>query len=268
MKFIKIPIVIASFIITSLSMVSGEEAPKQLITETSWNLVGWTDKGEIAKNLEHLPTIRFTKDGQVSGNGGANGFDGKYSAKAGGALKLGDLMGTEMGGPRDVLMMEQAYFRLLSKVTQWSIVDETLILSDGTEKNQLRYKIKADKVVRELKGQPWTLLGVQTVQGDAAVLTALGRGGITLKIGKDDQVTGHGGVNRYTSKAEIKGDQISIGPVASTKMAGPAQDMAAEGQFFEKLESISRWEINGSQLTLSDEKQTFGLVFEAFDEPG
>ncbi len=252
----------------ALTMACSGQAPKQLITETSWNLVAWTDKGEITNNSEYLPTIRFAKDGKVSGNGGVNGFDGKYSAKADGALQLGELMGTEMGGPREILMMEQTYFRLLSKVTQWSVVDETLILSDGTEKNQLRYKTKVAKVVRELKGQPWRLHGLETVHEGGITFTAYNEVNITFKISDDNAVTGHGGVNRYTSKANIKGDQIAFGPVASTKMAGPAEDMASERRYFEKLESISRWEINGSQLTLSDEKQTFGLVFEAFNEPG
>ena len=123
MKFIKLSIAIASFIIASLSMACGEEAPKQLITETYWNLVGLTDKVEITKNPEYLPTIRFAKDGQVSGNGGANGFDGDFKVEANGKLRLGVLEATERGGPREILAMEQTYFRLLSKVTHWKVVD-------------------------------------------------------------------------------------------------------------------------------------------------
>ena len=269
MKPINIPSMIVALVITCLAMACGGVPPKQLTKEASWNLVGWSDKGKITMDLEHLPTIGFTKGGQVSGNGGVNGFDGEFKAKVNGEIHLGPLEGTEMGGPREILAMEQTYFRLLSKVTRWSIVDDTLILSDRAGHNQLRYKAKSGKADRELKGQPWKLHGLEVIHEGGITFTAFKEVCITFKISNDDGITGHGGVNRYTARADIKGDKrIMIAKLVSTKKAGNPENMAAERRYFDKLGAVTHWEIRGSQLILADEKKSFGLVFEAYDEPG
>jgi len=49
----------------------------------------------------------------------------------------------------------------------------------------------------------------------------------------DKRVIGHGGCNSFSGKVEVKGNAITFGPLASTKMACP--DMNVETEFFTLL---------------------------------
>ena len=46
-------------------------------------------------------------------------------------------------------------------------------------------------------------------------------------------------------------------------MGADPKRMAVEKEYLGLLRPIAQWEIAGRQLTLSDKKKTYGLVFEA-----
>lgn len=52
-----------------------------------------------------------------------------------------------------------------------------------------------------------------------------------LEIHADGRVTGNGGCNRMSGKAEIKGSAIAFGPLASTRMACTPAVMDQEAKF-------------------------------------
>jgi heat shock protein HslJ len=66
----------------------------------------------------------------------------------------------------------------------------------------------------------------------------------------EQRVRGSGGCNRITGTYRQEGDDLTIGPLASTKMACP--DMATESAFLAGLERVRRYAIAGRNLTLSD----------------
>lgn len=96
-----------------------------------------------------------------------------------------------------------------------------------------------------LEGTTWHLaeVGGQPVPATEAPsrpsmrLTANGR-----------KVQGSAGCNRMMGSYELNGASLKFGPIMSTKMACPAMD--TEQAFLKALESTSRYEINGSSLTL------------------
>ena len=69
----------------------------------------------------------------------------------------------------------------------------------------------------------------------------------------DGTVTGSGGVNIFNGSYELSGEDISFGPLAATKMAGPPEAMEQESRFFEALESAAHVELKGNKMTLSDD---------------
>ncbi|MGB7962348.1 MAG: META domain-containing protein [Propionicimonas sp.] len=100
----------------------------------------------------------------------------------------------------------------------------------------------------ELEGS-WALESFGAVSGlrpaDPEVTTAM-----TLADGK---ATGNGGVNSFSGTYEAsKAGEVSFGPIAATKMAGPSNAMAQESAFFAALEETTGFEINGGNLVLSD----------------
>jgi heat shock protein HslJ len=66
----------------------------------------------------------------------------------------------------------------------------------------------------------------------------------------EQRVRGSGGCNRITGTYRQEGDDLTIGPLAATKMACP--DMATESAFLAGLERVRHFTIAGRNLTLSD----------------
>jgi heat shock protein HslJ len=59
----------------------------------------------------------------------------------------------------------------------------------------------------------------------------------TITFAKDGSVFGDSGCNRFTGSYKVKGDRITIGPLASTMMACPEPQMSAETTFLTRLQA-------------------------------
>ncbi len=79
----------------------------------------------------------------------------------------------------------------------------------------------------------------------------------------DSQVAGHSGCNRLSGSFQTKGDKITIGQLATTRMA--CSDMAFEHKFLSMITNRTlRYTINGGHLVLTDDKDTT-LAFDKTD---
>ena len=94
-----------------------------------------------------------------------------------------------------------------------------------------------------LPGEDWLLI-------DATVTPDLTTSGITLRF-SDGQVSGEGPVNRYTGQVVLGPGSIQTSGIASTKMAGSPDAMAAEQAYFDALGAAGTWEVADEMLTLS-----------------
>ncbi len=94
-----------------------------------------------------------------------------------------------------------------------------------------------------LEGTPWTLQSGVDAPADAVP---------TLTLGDDGQASGFAGCNTFSGGYEISGDTFTIGPLASTQMACPEPQMAAETAYFQALDAADTWAIESSELVLSD----------------
>ena len=75
----------------------------------------------------------------------------------------------------------------------------------------------------------------------------------TLRIKPDGAASGLGGINRFTGEAEIAqwpSRDISFGPLAVTRMAGPPQAMGMETAYLRRLGEVRRFEFEGPTLVL------------------
>jgi heat shock protein HslJ len=75
---------------------------------------------------------------------------------------------------------------------------------------------------------------------------------VTLVFGKDDQVSGSGGVNRFGGKCELKADgQITIQNIFATRMAALDENtMKQETQYFQLLAKAKRALLSNGNLVL------------------
>jgi len=69
---------------------------------------------------------------------------------------------------------------------------------------------------------------------------------VSLKFSNDGKLSGSGGCNNYNGAYTLNGDEISIGPIASTKKACPPAIMNQETRFFGILQGASRMGLSDS----------------------
>lgn len=95
----------------------------------------------------------------------------------------------------------------------------------------------------KLAGTAWVLteIGGEPVVGDAAA---------TLNFPDGEQVAGHASCNRFTGAVRIDGSRVSIGPLALTRMACGSPLDEQEVAYTSGLETATRFEVTGGQLSL------------------
>ena len=76
-----------------------------------------------------------------------------------------------------------------------------------------------------------------------------GGGEQSLQFG-DGRIAGHSGCNRYTGRYEQDGNRLSFGPIASTRMACPAERMKMERAWFQMLGKVRSFEATHLVLEL------------------
>lgn len=83
-----------------------------------------------------------------------------------------------------------------------------------------------------------------------------------IEIARDGKVTGSGGCNRISGKAEISGGHISFGPMISTKMACAPAVMNQESKFLAALSEVRHWRIDEprGKLILLDARKSEVLL--------
>lgn len=101
----------------------------------------------------------------------------------------------------------------------------------------------------QLGGTHWQLLYIRKS-------VPLSNRPITIAF-KDGQVNGSSGCNSYFGEYTINGNEISIGPLASTEMAcmDPEGIMQQEQEYLHFLAEVVTFEVDGEQLVLKQAGQ-------------
>jgi putative lipoprotein len=75
----------------------------------------------------------------------------------------------------------------------------------------------------------------------------------TLQFGNDGRISGRGACNGYNGIVDLKGAQIIIGQLVSTKMACPPAVMDQETRFMAALQATRTYRMDeGNKLVFSD----------------
>jgi len=220
----------------------GEQDPKEL-EGTQWLLTEATDSTTELGGVGI--TIAF--DGaQMGGFSGVNTYGGSYTADADGNLKFGQIQSTLMAGPAPAMAAEAGYTALLQKCNGFKVKNDTLTL---TEDNNDRLVFEAQKAA-ELPGTSWVVTGYNN--GAAAVQSVAPDSTLTIQFAEDGAVEGNAGVNAYSGDYVVEGAAIKIGPLATTKMAGPEELMVQEASFLLAMENCASWGVTNGQLEMRD----------------
>jgi heat shock protein HslJ len=114
-----------------------------------------------------------------------------------------------------------------------------------------------------LEGTRWALRSYESAGGarevpEDATVNALFR---------DGRVSGSSGVNSYSGSYELSGDELTIGQLTSTMMAGPQELMDLEQSYLRALERTASFSAGGDELVLYGEDDGVLLIYEKSKAP-
>jgi heat shock protein HslJ len=226
------------------------------LEDSVWVLTSYPADGELAPVPDTVYSDLSFSEGQASGSAGVNGFSGAYETGEDGALTFGPLVSTQMAGPEDAMAVETAVMTSLAEVAEYYTDGEALTLYDADGKTLLEYE-KSDAT---LSGS-WDATGVNNQKG--GVVTLVAGSEITAVFGEDGSLSGSAGVNTYNSDYTTSGSTIEIGPIMTTKMAGPQELMDQESQYLDALEAATTYSVRGATLELRDDSGALQVSFSA-----
>jgi hypothetical protein len=109
------------------------------------------------------------------------------------------------------------------------------------------------RVLDVAEGLPALLLDgiVSGASGATEWILVDGRGQ-TLRL-DNGHLSGYSGCNRYVGGYTLEGDRLTVGPIATTRMAGEPEVLEAETAFLGALGAAARLVVSEGELILSDE---------------
>ena len=105
---------------------------------------------------------------------------------------------------------------------------------------------------------------VTSVLYDDGIRSVIAGTTLTATFGPDGRVTGSSGCNTFRGPYEEQGEELSVGPLASTRKACKSPDgaQAQERGYLAALESAVRSEQTGSRLTLFNAKGQMAVTLQ------
>jgi heat shock protein HslJ len=243
MKKIMITLAILPVLLALSGCASSQSPSGGTLTGQVWAL---TDLGGKAPLQDTGITIQFNTDGTVGGSSGCNQYSGTYTASGSSLTINSPLASTMMMCAQPVMVQEGAYQAALAGVKAYTVSGDKLALFGPNNIEIATYKA----ISQDLAGTSWQVIGYNN--GKQAVTSVIAGSEMYIDFGKDGSVTGGAGCNTYSGPYTVNGNQIQIGPLASTMMAcgDPPGIMEQEQQYLAALGTAATYQIEGNVLEL------------------
>ena len=202
-------------------------------------------------------SAQFTSDGEVSGSAGCNRYAGAYTVSGSNITISSPLASTLMMCEPDVMAQETIYLITLGEARTFTVKGDKLTLFGADGKTLAVYKAQS----QDLAGTDWNVIGYNN--GKQAVVGVLNGSTLTASFGKDGTLSGNSGCNTFSGPYKLDGNQIGIGPLASTMMmcSDPAGVMDQETQYLAALQSAATYQIEGDVLELRTKDGALAVDF-------
>ena len=210
------------------------------LRETSWQLVTIKEKnvGSITVDDNSKISISFTKN-RVSGFSGVNRYSGSYSTNND-SISFSELSVSLMSGSRSAMDAEERFLRILRSAKKVRADKNTMTLENAkgdtlTFKNLKTSDKKENEILplnKEILNTEWKLVNM-------AGRNLGSYENITISF-SEDGISGNSGVNTYFSSYVITNNNITIGVLSSTKMAGPDNLMKLERDFSTLIQNVRK----------------------------
>ena len=202
-------------------------------------------------------SAQFTTDGKVSGSAGCNRYSGMYTVSGSNITFSSPMASTMMMCDQAIMDQESAYLNTLGEAKTYAVNGDQLTLTGGDVTQLAVYKAQS----QDLAGTNWEVTAYNN--GNQAVVGVLEGTTLTASFGDDGNLSGNSGCNQYNGAYKVDGNQITIGPLASTMMmcSDPAGVMDQEAQILAALQSAASYEIEGNVLQLRTKDDALAAMF-------
>jgi heat shock protein HslJ len=217
----------------------------QPLVGTTWHLVAFRTADGSVPALTSPASTLVVEDGRAHGTTGVNRFTAECTIDDG-SFSLGPVAMTMMAGVGAAADQEAAVTAALNAVAGYRIDDDGLVLTDIGDGELLRYEPL----------RPTSLFDTEWVVNVYRVADALrspvADSEATITFAADGGISGTTGCNRYHGQYTLDGDDLALGPLATTRMLGAPELMEQEMAFLSALAAIAGAEVNGDRLRLHD----------------
>jgi heat shock protein HslJ len=203
-------------------------------------------------------SAEFGADGKVSGSAGCNRYSGAYTISGNSITFSSPLATTMMMCDAAVMDQENAYLKALGDAKTYAVKGDQLTLIGANNTSLAVYKAQS----QDLAGTSWEAVNYNN--GKQAVVGLITDTTLTADFGKDGVLSGKAGCNNYSGGYKTNGNQITIGPLASTMMAcdQPAGVMEQEAQYLAALQSAATYQIEGNVLELRTKDDALAVILQ------
>ncbi|MDR2269927.1 MAG: META domain-containing protein [Sphingobacterium sp.] len=203
-----------------------------------WQLIEIDGKAVAGQVNGRTPFLQL-EEKSYSANGGCNGIGGELTFSGNGKIKFAQGMSTMMACPD--MSIEQALSKALMTADNYTLSNGILSLNRAKMAPLAKFKLLEEK--QTLNGT-WEL---DYISGPRIAFEGLyPNRKPTMTFHTDGKVNGNSSCNNYNATFKTNGNQISFGPIMSTKMACEG---SGEATFFATLEKVNSYDINENTLT-------------------
>jgi heat shock protein HslJ len=229
---------------------TGEAAP---LEGSTWTLAA---DSPLGVPLGDVVVTAVFDSGTLNGQSGCNTYTAPYQTSGESLTIAPEIAVTAMACPEPQMAVEDEYLARLPRTATYTIDGSTLMLADAEGEPLLVYGTTSG--AESILG-PWNVASFYT--GNAVASVAEGAT-LTAEFTADG-VSGNGGCNQFNGPYTIDGQNITIGPLASTRMACPDEELQQqETDFFAALELATTFQVTGDRLDLFRDGGTYAATLE------
>jgi heat shock protein HslJ len=221
-------------------------SPNVSLADTSW-IVSTINGGGVIPDAP--PTIAFSSDKRLSGTTGCNQYSALFSTD-GNRITIGALTATEMAceGAHDA--QEQVFLKGIDGASTWHVTESGALEIGGAATIVAEPGVLASAppptAGAALAGTSWALAEMAGTADFAHLVP-------TIAFGVDGTVSGFAGCNTFTGSFTTDGATVTMGPLATTKMACVPPGSEVESAYLGSLAGVRSWKIDAGKLTLEND---------------
>lgn len=241
--------------ITVLAQGVPVQLPSSDLSGVTWTWLhsDYNDDTSIAAADPTRYTVEFHSDGTLGIGADCNRVVGTYTREASQlSIRLGPT--TLAACPPD--SQASTFLADLSRVASYVLDGDNLVLNMQLDTGNVVLQPQSNTA---LVGVTWQLNSVNN--GRNGVISALPGTQVTASFGADGSVAGSAGCNTYRGSYTLDGNSLSVGPLATSRMACAPPIMEQESQFLEALQATATFAFVSGQLWLRDANGSTQVIF-------